>query len=161
MKHETKMKHFRDPIHGYIEVAETELDIVNHPLFQRLRRIKQLGLAHYVFHGAEHTRFGHSLGTMSVANDILDAVPEIDCDLRRKISLAALLHDIGHLPLSHTFEKCIRDVMGVEGHEEYTKAIMLDPGIPEAYYNRGLAYYYKGKYAVSYTHLTLPTTERV
>jgi len=139
LKHETKMKHFRDPIHGYIEVAETELDIVNHPLFQRLRRIKQLGLAHYVFHGAEHTRFGHSLGTMSVANDILDAVPEIDCDLRRKISLAALLHDIGHLPLSHTFEKCIRDVMGVEGHEEYTKAIIERTSIRDVLGDHGFS----------------------
>ena len=141
MKQELKKKHFRDPIHGYIEVPELELDVVNHCLFQRLRRIKQLGLAHYVFHGAEHTRFGHSLGTMYIANEILKVIPEInsDDDLCKKISLAALLHDIGHLPLSHTFEDCIRDVLRVDGHEEYTKAIIEKTSIKDILQKHGFS----------------------
>jgi len=134
-----KKKHFRDPIHGYIEVPE--LDVVNHCLFQRLRRIKQLGLAYYVFHGAEHTRFGHSLGTMFISNEILKVIPEInsDDDLCKKISLAALLHDIGHLPLSHTFEDCIRDVLRVDGHEEYTKAIIEKTSIKDILQKHGFS----------------------
>jgi len=141
LKQELKKKHFRDPIHGYIEVPELELDVVNHCLFQRLRRIKQLGLAHYVFHGAEHTRFGHSLGTMYIANEILKVIPEInsDDDLCKKISLAALLHDIGHLPLSHTFEDCIRDVLRVDGHEEYTKAIIEKTSIKDILQKHGFS----------------------
>jgi len=55
-------KYFRDPIHGYIEVSPCALELIDSPFFQRLRRIKQLSFSNYVYHGAEHTRFGHSLG---------------------------------------------------------------------------------------------------
>jgi len=139
LKRKDGKKYFRDPIRGYIEVSVPELDIVNHPLFQRLRRIKQLGLAYYVFHGAEHTRFGHSLGTMDIANSILNVIPEINEDVCKKISLAALLHDIGHPPLSHALETCIRDILGVEGHEEYTKAIIENTSIRDILTKHGFS----------------------
>jgi len=118
------LKYFRDPVHGFIEVTPLELKIIEHPLFQRLRRIKQLGLAHYVFHGATHTRFGHSLGVMKIAKQITQnlKIPEEES---QKIAMAALLHDIGHFPLSHTFEKVMEKILKIRGgHEEYTKAII-------------------------------------
>lgn len=136
MPQRRKNKYFRDPIHGFIEVSQVALSIVNHPLFQRLRRIKQLGLAEYVFHGATHTRFEHSLGVMKIAEDILRFT---NVGLTRnkasdgsitnnfesqKIILAALLHDIGHFPLSHTFEKKMKEKLKLEGHEVYSKAII-------------------------------------
>ena len=61
-----KTDKFRDPIHNFIEIRELELDIINSKPFQRLRNIKQLALTYYIYHGAEHTRFGHSLGVMNL-----------------------------------------------------------------------------------------------
>lgn len=113
-----KPKYFRDPIHGFIEVDPLELKIISHPLFQRLRRIKQLGLANYVYHGADHTRFAHSLGVMHIVKRILNIL-RIEEEYRHKIVLAALLHDIGHPPLSHSLETAL----GIK-HEEYSSAII-------------------------------------
>jgi len=65
---------FRDPIHGFIDVNEGERKIIDSDVFQRLRRIKQLAMSFYVYHGAEHTRFGHSLGSMHVVSRALDSL---------------------------------------------------------------------------------------
>lgn len=109
---------FRDPIHGYIKVYDTERDLINTPAFQRLRRIKQLGPTNLIYHGADHTRFSHSLGVMELATRVFDIVVAKDQEenllqwkddvAERKrilLRLVALLHDIGHAPLSHTGEK--------------------------------------------------------
>jgi HD superfamily phosphohydrolase len=110
----------RCPIHGFIELNEWERDIINQPAFQRLRRIRQLGLTDYVYPGAMHTRFEHSLGVMHVATRMYDSIvarsAEVlkaelgynDDGLRRDrmiVRLAALLHDVGHAPLSHAAEE--------------------------------------------------------
>jgi HD superfamily phosphohydrolase len=110
----------RCPIHGFIELNGWERDIINQPAFQRLRRIRQLGLTDYVYPGAMHTRFEHSLGVMHIATRMYDSIvarsAEVlkaelgynDDGLRRDrmiVRLAALLHDVGHAPLSHAAEE--------------------------------------------------------
>ena len=118
---------FKDPIHDHIHVRhQIILDLIDSKEFQRLRRIKQLGTSQYTFHGAEHSRFSHSLGvyelTRKICDHFLRNYPEEWNDSERLVTLcAALLHDIGHGPFSHTFEK-----MFDSDHEKFTTAIMLD-----------------------------------
>ena len=113
-----KEKYIYDPIHGYIKINPWELDIINNKIFQRLRWIRQLGPAEYIFPTATHTRFSHSIGVMHLATIFLDNInknnPKLFDDhedfeeIKRKVRIAALLHDIGHLPFSHAFE--IKDI---------------------------------------------------
>ncbi|MFP3324748.1 HD domain-containing protein [Planococcus sp. SIMBA_160] len=118
-------KVFKDPVHRYIHVRDQVIwDLVNSKEFQRLRRIKQLGTSYLVFHGAEHSRFNHSLGVYEIVRRISDDVfhgrPEWDEGERLTVLCAALLHDLGHGPFSHSFEK----VFDVD-HEEFTRAILI------------------------------------
>jgi HD superfamily phosphohydrolase len=95
-------KEIYDEVHGFIDVTPIELLAISDCIFQRLRRIKQLGSADLVFPGATHTRFSHSIGTMHVASLMaLNAGIVDEADLQA-LRLAALLHDIGHMPFSHT-----------------------------------------------------------
>lgn len=108
----------RDPIHGFIKLTNLEKEIINHPVFQRLRRIKQLSWTDMVYPGANHTRFEHSLGVMHLASRIYDTIWEKDKNvlidfkipedvknrMRQIVRLAALLHDLGHGPFSHSSE---------------------------------------------------------
>jgi len=119
-------KVFRDPIHDYIHVEHTIiLDLINSKEFQRLRRVKQLGTSQFTFHGAEHSRFGHSLGvyelTRKIINNFSRNYPNEWNDKYRLVTLcSALLHDIGHGPFSHTFEKIFHT-----DHEQLTTEIIL------------------------------------
>ena len=100
-------REIRDPVHGLIRLSDQEIRIIDSPTFQRLRRIKQLALAQLVYPGALHTRFEHSLGTMHVASQIMEAIARKEhvCDTDIEIvRLASLLHDIGHGPFSHVSE---------------------------------------------------------
>jgi len=72
---------FRDPVYGYIDVLPHEKEIIDAPVFQRLRRIRQLGLTSYVYHGAEHSRFGHSLGVMHLAGRLTKRLLDKNHDL--------------------------------------------------------------------------------
>lgn len=100
-----------DDLYGYIKLTDIELDIVNHPLFQRLNHIRQLGNAFRVFPGAQHTRFSHSLGVMHIMDRIITSgnIGEFDSYERQKLRLAALLHDVGHYPFSHAVETIYTD----------------------------------------------------
>lgn len=100
-----------DPIHDFIRVYDTELKIIDLPLFQRLRRIRQLSGAHLTYPGAQHSRFEHSLGVLHVAGQTADALKEsgyLNSDQIDNIRLAALLHDVGHGPFSHLFEEVLQ-----------------------------------------------------
>lgn len=131
----------RDPIYGFIEINEWEREIINHPAFQRLRRIRQLALTDMVYPGAMHTRFEHSLGVMHVATMIFDNIVneckdileseygynDVGLDkMRTIIRLAALLHDVGHAPFSHASESIMpyKSEGKVYKHEDYSAAII-------------------------------------
>ncbi len=118
-------KVFKDPVHRYIHVRDKVVwDVIGTREFQRLRRIRQLGTTYLVFHGAEHSRFQHSLGVYEIVRRIVDdgfsGRPEWDEDERLITLLAALLHDLGHGPFSHAFE----NVFDLD-HENFTQAIIL------------------------------------
>ncbi|WP_059171801.1 HD domain-containing protein [Bacillus sp. FJAT-27445] len=118
-------KVFKDPVHRYIHVRDKIIwDLIGTKEFQRLRRIKQLGTTFLTFHGAEHSRFNHSLGVYEIVRRIVDDVfegrPEWDESDRLLTLCAALLHDLGHGPFSHAFEK----VFDLD-HEEFTRSIIL------------------------------------
>ena len=121
-----KKKIFNDPVYGFISIPyELILDIIDHPYFQRLRRIKQLGLSHLVYPGALHTRFHHVLGCTNLMQQAIETLRskghEITEDEAKGVTLAILLHDIGHGPYSHALEHSI--AKGVH-HEELSLIFM-------------------------------------
>ena len=100
-----------DPIHDFVRVNNSELEIIDTPIFQRLRRIKQLSGAHLIYPGAQHTRFEHSLGVMHIASMACQSLLEksiIPLDEIQNLRFAGLLHDIGHGPFSHLFEEVLQ-----------------------------------------------------
>lgn len=106
----TEAKHIiRDPIHGYVRVFEHEVRLIDTPVFQRLRNIKQSGAASFVYPGAQHTRFEHSLGTMHVASRICQMILGETHEQILALRIAALLHDIGQGPYSHVFEQLLQE----------------------------------------------------
>ncbi|MFN5705788.1 MAG: HD domain-containing protein [bacterium] len=107
-----KKKIFNDPVYGFISVPyEIVFDLIEHPYFQRLRNIKQLGLTHLVYPGALHTRFHHALGAMHLMGIAIESLRykniEITEEEAEAVTIAILLHDIGHGPFSHALESCI------------------------------------------------------
>jgi len=134
-----QLKHsFRDPIHGFIRVSDEERRLIDSRPVQRLRRIHQLGTGYLVYHGAEHSRFGHSLGTMHLAGRAFEEIhnkqPRVLGTGRKGISrnwqimrIAGLLHDLGHTPFSHAAEELLPkkpDGGGHLGHEDFSAAIL-------------------------------------
>jgi len=115
-----------DPIHDFIRLNKTEHEIIDTPVFQRLRRIKQLSGAHLTYPGAQHTRFEHSLGVLHIASmaaSSLNSKGLMSSDDIQNIRFAALLHDIGHGPFSHLFEEVLQRKK--QSHEEIGKQIIL------------------------------------
>jgi len=104
-------RNIRDPIHGFITVEGRELDVLDTPLFQRLRRIHQLAMARLVYPGALHTRFDHTLGVLHVAGRLCSQLA-VDSHHTKLIRLSALLHDIGHGPFSHVSESILTQISG-------------------------------------------------
>ncbi len=121
-----KRKIFNDPVYGFISISNDLIfDIIEHPYFQRLRRIKQLGLAHLVYPGALHTRFHHSLGAMHLMGRALSELKMKDNEISTRETTAAqiamLLHDIGHGPYSHALE---HSLVNHVNHEEISHLFM-------------------------------------
>ena len=119
-----------DPIHDFIRVYDHELPIIDSPIFQRLRRIKQLSGAHLTYPAALHSRFEHSLGVMHISSQAGFALNEkgfLNSDDIQILRIAGLLHDIGHGPFSHLFEEIIQEKK--ISHEDYGKKIILNSEI--------------------------------
>ena len=121
-----KIKIFNDPIYGFITVENPLIfEIIEHPYFQRLRRISQMGLSYLVYPGAHHTRFHHALGCVFLMKQAIERLrmKEIQISLQEEEALyiAILLHDIGHGPFSHALENSI--VENIQ-HEEISVRFM-------------------------------------
>ncbi|HYR56645.1 MAG TPA: HD domain-containing protein [Myxococcaceae bacterium] len=141
----------RDPIHGTIPVDDREKAVIDHPFYQRLRHVKQLGFGDLAFPGATHTRHAHSLGAMHVSSRLFDVVSaradlssEARSRFRAAVRLAVLCHDLGHMPLSHASEAIApaRGTLRLPGwladqggelasHEDFTAKILLDSSLGE------------------------------
>ena len=122
----SKRKIFNDPVYGFITIPhELIFDIVQHPYFQRLRRITQLGLTNLVYPGANHTRFEHALGATHLMSSAIETLRnkgnEITSNEALGVLTAILLHDVGHGPYSHTLESTL--VEGIH-HETISKLII-------------------------------------
>ena len=137
---------FRDPIHGFIRTDELETALIQSRPMQRLRFIRQLGWTFLIFPGAEHSRFSHVLGTMHLAGRVYDALAaksdgrlptDPGCPERRLARVAALLHDIGHAPYSHSAEDLFAEKID---HEEMTRRLINTPEIQDLFerYGKGL-----------------------
>lgn len=121
-----KKKIVNDPVYGFVTLPfEIIFDLIEHPYFQRLRRIQQLGLSSYVYPGALHTRFNHALGALKLMGDAIQVLRSKDNQITEEeaeaVSIAILLHDIGHGPFSHALEHSI--VGGVD-HEDLSIMFM-------------------------------------
>ncbi len=123
-----KLKIFNDPIYGFVSLPyEIIFDLIEHPYFQRLRRIKQLGLTSLVYPGALHTRFHHAMGAMHLMGQAIDVIRskgnEINEEEAQAVTIAILLHDIGHGPFSHALE---HSIVSNVNHEDISDLFMND-----------------------------------
>ena len=121
-----------DPVHGFVDLTQVEKEIVELPIFKRTQGLKQLSLTNWVFPGAEHTRYIHSIGVMYIADLMASHIKDKNGNLyfndgdRQLLRLAGLLHDIGHYPLSHVTEqvyesKTIEECRTIKEYNEKTK----------------------------------------
>nr|MDQ6925813.1 HD domain-containing protein [Candidatus Eremiobacteraeota bacterium] len=126
------MEIIRDPLWDNIRVDPVALALVDTPVFQRLRYVRQLGLAYLVYPGATHTRFEHALGAYHLSGVALDmlaaegALDVVPADEPAVVRAAALLHDVGHYPFSHALEE-----IGLPHHEEVARALLCDGPVAE------------------------------
>lgn len=153
-----------DPVHGFIDVTQVEKEIIELPIFKRMQSLKQLSLTNWVFPGAEHTRYMHSLGVMHIVDLMATNLKDENYNLkyndaqRQLLRLAGLLHDIGHYPLSHVTEYVYNDNLFSEddtvlNHNKKIKAdidkLSLDnPSTPD---------YMKDRYSKPMHHETMGT----
>ncbi|MBS2097759.1 HD domain-containing protein [Carboxylicivirga linearis] len=122
-----KKKIINDPVYGFIKVPfDIIYDLMEHPFFQRLRRIRQLGLTHFVYPGAMHTRFQHAMGAMHLMSSAVAILQSKGHEITKEESIAVhaaiLLHDIGHGPFSHVLENTLLEV----DHEDISKLMMQE-----------------------------------
>jgi len=179
----------RDVIHGSIVIEKNEFPIISSRYFERLRHIKQLGFAEHSFPSATHNRLTHCLGTLETATQAFDTVfagpharaPQFTSDrlllaqqapnaynrFRAVLRLAALLHDIGHGPLSHTTEFAMPEIgtLGFSGkprkanHEDYTLKIILDSGLTPLLDKAGTHHGFSAKHVASLVDRSMPAND--
>ncbi|XP_038579148.1 deoxynucleoside triphosphate triphosphohydrolase SAMHD1-like [Micropterus salmoides] len=133
-QNEARSKVFNDPIHGHVELDPLLIKIIDTPQFQRLRNIKQLGGGYFVYPGASHNRFEHSIGVGYLAGQLVEALqtrqPELNIDERDIlcVKIAGLCHDLGHGPFSHLFDQAFipKARPGVEWKHEMASLDMFD-----------------------------------
>ena len=145
-------KVFKDPIHKYIHVKDQLIwDLIKTKEFQRLRRIKQLGTLYLSFHTAEHSRFGHSLGVYEIVRRMIDESfvgRDAWNNEDRPLALCAtLLHDLGHGPFSHSFEKIFNT-----DHEAFTQAIITGPTEVNEVFKSRISTFLKKLQVINKTH---------
>ena len=154
-----------DPVHGFIDLTQVEKEIIELPIFKRMQSLKQLSLTNWVFPGAEHTRYMHSLGVMYIADLMATNLKDVDYNLkyndgdRQLLRLAGLLHDIGHYPLSHVTEyvyysdNLLGQSNSLISHNKDIKASIdkLSDG------NEGTSDYMKDRYSKPMHHETMGT----
>ncbi|RKT01364.1 hypothetical protein BCF58_0583 [Chryseobacterium defluvii] len=124
---QNKLKIINDPVHGFIKIPyEILFDVIEHPYFQRLRRISQTGLLNLIFPGATHTRFHHALGAMHLMFTALETLKLKGVDISKEeekgAMLAILMHDIGHGPFSHALESMLMD----DWHHENLSLLLMN-----------------------------------
>lgn len=121
------MKEIYDNIHGYIKLDNSAIKIIDSSIFKRLKNLKQLGNCHYVFPGAQHTRFEHSIGVYFLAGKILEEIkknqPEINVNEKtiELVKIAGLVHDLGHGPFSHLYDNIVINSLIENGIHIYEK----------------------------------------
>ena len=144
----------KDPVHGYVYITEKEKDIIDSYPVQRLRRLRQLAGSEYVYPGANHTRFEHSVGVMYLAGKVVEnpnisqQVTEGEAEMLR---IAALLHDVGHGPFSHVFEQLLIRELD-KTHEDITSWIINKSEIGDSLAKMGYRPQDVGKLAVGNLH---------
>lgn len=127
----------KDPLYGYIRLTEVERNVIDTFAVQRLRRIRQLAGAEFVYPAANHTRFEHVLGTMYLAGVVSENLPvHLSAQERQMVRLAALLHDVGHAPFSHLFEPLLLKYMG-RNHEDMSRWIIADSSLADVINSQG------------------------
>ena len=124
---QNKLKIINDPVHGFIKIPhEILFDVIEHPYFQRLRRISQTGLLNLIFPGATHTRFHHAIGAMHLMFTALETLKQkgvaVSVDEEKGAMLAILMHDIGHGPFSHALESMLMD----DWHHENLSLLLMN-----------------------------------
>ncbi len=143
----------KDPVHGYVYITRSEKEIIDSYPFQRLRRLRQLAGSEYVYPGANHTRFEHSLGVMYLAGRVVEN-PNVHRFMNeeevRMVRAAGLLHDVGHGPFSHVFEQLL-DKQG-KTHEDLTVWIVQNSELKDILESNGYSSSDVGKLAVGRLH---------
>jgi len=128
----------KDPLYGYVHITEVEKKIIDTLPFQRLHRIKQLVFADYVYPGATHTRFEHSIGVMHLAGLLASSLPEqLSPEEIQEVRIAGLLHDVGHGPFSHTYEHLLVKKLG-KTHEDLTQWVIRCSELKDVLSENGL-----------------------
>ena len=121
----SRQKFIRDSIHGNLPLTDFEVEVLDYPQLQRLRRVKQLGFISLIYPGANHSRFEHSIGTMHLASKLAEQL-ELEEDEKELVRIAGLLHDTGHGPFSHVSE-AVFDVP----HEELTAIVVKETSLAD------------------------------